>query len=160
MVMSSLSGVTTTRHLRDSCVIVQMQLQMTILSLLQFISSNMQSEIDHVQDAMSPGHTYKIQVVAHAEVERFDEDDQQHHGKSWYVSTHAMIVVNSLNQFLKDGASELDEKLAKYSRLSSGWTIKTIKQVFLVPNRYEQLIHLWADLLFLLLYTSRQKNVP
>ena len=75
-------AVSTRRHLRSSCVIVQMTLQFIILNVLQFINSQLNFVQHHVTAAMRDDHHYKLQVDVLVEFTRYDEDEMQVHAKS------------------------------------------------------------------------------
>ena len=107
--------VATRRHLRSSCVVVQMTLRFIILSVLQFVNSQLNFLQQHVTAAMRDDHHYKLQVDVLVEFTRYDKDEMQVHAKSWHVSTRATPLESEdlLHLFLRDKAGELDEKIAR-----------------------------------------------
>ena len=138
------ADITVRRHLRKSCVVVQMNLHFIILSVLQFINAQLNFVQQHVTAAIPDDHDYKLQVDVLVEFTRYDEDKMEVHTKSWHVSTRATPLesVDLLPLFLRDKASELDEKIARYASLSSGWVIKRLEMVSFIFNRYQPLTHL------------------
>jgi hypothetical protein len=123
--------VTVRRHLRKSCVVVQMTLQFIILSVLQFINQQLNFVQQHVRAEMRNDHHYKVQMDVLVEFTRYDEDELAVHTKSWHVSTRATPLESAdlLPLFLRDKAADLDEKIARYANLSSGWVVKRIDSI-------------------------------
>ena len=93
----------------------------------------------------NPNNRRKIQFAVYVKfehdvkVEQGDDGAVEVQYKEWYVSNCAMEYYD---EFLLQGAEKLDEKIANYSALSSGYRINKILHVDFILSKYETMNHL------------------
>ena len=79
-------------------------------------------------------------MVVEAEFTHANDDEQE---KKWHLSTAAVPVDNNgLIEYFNSNATHLDEKIAQYSALGSGWIVSRVLKLSLVVSQFTELCRL------------------
>jgi DNA polymerase type B, organellar and viral/Recombination endonuclease VII len=106
------------------------------LSVSQFVNINLDLLRETLQQHVP--HRYKLQVCVEAEYRHSTDTDKT---KKWHLSTPA-ATVEDLSDHLQSAASSLDDKIAQYSALGSGWKIERVITLSLVVAEFSDLCRL------------------
>jgi hypothetical protein len=82
----------------------------------------------------------KIQFGIHVEFKK--ETGER---KKWMVSNKALTYSDV---FIQSGTEQLNALIERYAEGSSGWTITKILEIFMIINKYQQIMNLTGDFKF------------
>ena len=129
-------SVTKITHLQGTCVMIVFDLHTSERSLVDFVQSHKSAIIANLSPYYT-SHLHKAQLCAKVQfvqmVKVDNIDAMQPIYKEWYVSNKSVPFDSN---FLTVGTSALDEKIAVYTRMSSGWLISRIKQMHFVCSEF------------------------
>ena len=113
-----------------------------VISMRDFIGQHRDRLMLEFNRRLQPNIDYKVQMTLlcdyHRIIKKAGEDDVEE-TKEWYVSNAAVPFSSTSGDFMVDGASRLDEKMAAYSSHGSNWVIRKIVKVGFVFTRHEDM---------------------